>query len=226
MFAELHDSPRRLRVFRALASLVPAPRRGHRLLTDALAASGDPAWPAVEADILTFVRGPVRATLESEFGELLARPIAAEMERAVERELADEREPHDTIPATPSSRRLPATDEDLAAVRVALAHRDPVRADLLVRGLRRSRLDVSLGFDTDPEVVIVSEADALDLSPALRQLLFVRPNTAVVACDCAEPAAVEASLRACGVRFARALPLGAPASEVAAVALLVRAAAA
>jgi len=221
-----YDSPGAMRVYGALAALVPAPRRGHRLLQRALSSTKGSALPSEREEMLSFVRGPVRDTLEDELGDRLARRISAEMERTVDRELSTSspRERRDTQPATPSSRRLQAvvgalTPASVTAI-VALVHDDRVRSTMLARGLLRAGFKVNVGptleerLDPFPTAVIVSESIALDLPFALRRFLLIHSDAALVVCDCRDAEHTERVLRAIGVRKLGLVCSGAPSTEL------------
>lgn len=224
------DSAPSLRVYSALAALVPAPRRGHRLFARALASTSADALPTQRDDVLRFVRGPVRHVLEDELGDRLAGRISAEMEQTVARELtppSDRRERRDTQPATPSSRRLQAVVGALAAASpsvVTLVHHDAVRSATLARGLLRARFLVNVGpsleerLEPAPNAVIVSEPIALDLPFALRRFFLLHPEAALVACDCSDPEGTERALRQANVRRIGIVASGAPSTQLLAAA--------
>ncbi len=220
------DSPRAMRVFSALAALVPAPRRGHRVLQKALSSTKESALPSRRDEMLSFVRGPVRETLADELGDRLAGRISAEMEQTVDRELGtpSAQERRDTQPATPSSRRLQAvvgalTPASVTAI-VALVHDDRVRSTMLARGLLRAGFKVNVGpsleerLDPIPTAVIVSESIALDLPFALRRFLLIHPTSALVVCDCHDAEHTERVLRAIGVRKLGLVSSGAPSTQL------------
>lgn len=223
------DSAPTLRVYSALAALVPAPRRGHRLLARALASTRAASLPTQRDNILAFVRGPVRHVLEDELGDRLAGRISAEMEQTLVRELdpTDRRERRDTQPATPSSRRLQAVVGALAStspVIVALVHHDAVRSATLARGLLRAGFLVNVGpsleerLEPMPSAVIVSEAVTLDLPFALRRFFLVHPAAALVVCDCSDPEGTEQRLRQANVRRIGIVSSGAPSTQLLAAA--------
>ena len=130
---------------------------------------------------------------------------------------------HDS-PLTRTSRNgIPSSGRKLRCA-VLIVDRDRVGASMLARGIIHSGCDVAVAdgntIDTaitgefEPDVVVLSERDALDMTPSLRALLTTRPHLAVVVRVGEHQRLAESMLQSIGTRRCAAIARSAPTLEI------------
>ncbi|MBI2388154.1 MAG: hypothetical protein HYV09_00945 [Deltaproteobacteria bacterium] len=100
------------RILELLEGSVPPPRRGTRLLDQALELAGLATLPGTNVELREFVRKALRPVLAVELGDRLAGEVAHDLEAALSPALRR----IDTVPSSPSSRRMRATAAPTSAV--------------------------------------------------------------------------------------------------------------
>ena len=145
--------------------------------------------------------------------------------------------PHDAPPSSSSGRDRSADERLMETSRngipasgrklkcsVLVVDRDRVGASMLARSIIHSGCDVAVAdaatIDTamtgefEPDVLVLAERDALDMSPALRALLLSRPNLSIVVRVTDHQRLAESMLQSLGARKCAAIARSAPTLEV------------
>lgn len=201
------------RIVDLLDRALPAPRRGTRILDRALAHAGLSALPVTTEELKSFVRTSVRATLEDELGPRLANEVANDLDAALSPALRR----CETLPASPSSRRMRRVGVQLAVLVVGA---DRVRNAGVARILIRAGYSVTTAHDlvelamataAPTDAIVLDERSAIDPPEGLVSLLDQR---LAVVHSCSNPPLAESLLRERGVAGVAAIREGAASGEV------------
>lgn len=221
------------RILELLDFNVPPPRRGTRLLDQALEQAGLVHLPESTPELRAFVRRSLRPVLAKELGPGLADEVTGGLEAALSPALRGSA----TQPAAPSSMRMtkvsppsapapselpPASSRIPTSVRglgqkVLLLGRDRFGAASLARSLVGSGFKITTAFEVDELVAAMAEEhfDAVlcdELSAHVHLAVLRRAvqehHAALVVSGCLDSNELEAQLREAGIANVFGMPSG------------------
>lgn len=228
------------RILELLDESVPAPRRGTRLLDQALEQAGLARLPETTPELRAFVRRSLRPILEEELGPRLADEVTGDLEAALSPALRG----HATLPAAPSSMRLqkvmmtipecppPSSSRIRGEGRTVLViGADRFGTASLARSLVGSGFSVVTAFEPQEiadalttgsfHAIVTDEPRALAHASVLRDALRNGTRSVLLVTGCLDPRAFELQLQDGGVDQVFGLPKSATSRDL--VATLARA---
>lgn len=212
------------RILELLEGSVPPPRRGTRLLDQALELAGLATLPGTNGELREFVRKALKPVLAEELGDRLAGEVAHDLEAALSPALRR----IDTVPSSPSSRRMRAITTPASAPRpsspshppssgptpsvrgegrlvVVLGH-DRLSTSTIARALIGCGFEVSVAHDAQelllatsgdpPSAVLCDDASAHEHAAELKRLAGA---AVVVVHGCRDPKSTERALADAGL---------------------------
>lgn len=152
------QNPAAQKILELLERVIPAPRRGTRLLDGALRLAGLDALPETTDELKLFVHRDLRRMVEEELGQRLAHEIINDLDASLTPALRR----MDTMPAAPSSRRMRQVSARPEELKVLIVGGDRLRNASLARVLIREGYSVATARD-HAEIAIATASAPIDV---------------------------------------------------------------